>query len=124
MKRHLIPGGRDRHGIARPLPQCTGGCLQGRSACDCRQRLVMHPDLHRVTLTQLDDDTRYPIERPIPAPAKRPRPADPMRRKRLSIATATAAVALVAFGVLLMCASKTSHAQTATVLVGLAPSQR
>lgn len=35
MKRLLIVGARDRHGIAHPLPECRGNCRQGRSACDC-----------------------------------------------------------------------------------------
>lgn len=45
MKRHLIPGGRDRHGIAHPLPQCTGGCLQGRTACDCMAETELACDI-------------------------------------------------------------------------------
>lgn len=38
MSRTLIPGTRDRHGVAHPWPACTGaGCRQGRAphACDC-----------------------------------------------------------------------------------------
>lgn len=35
MKRHLIPGAMDRHGIAHPLPHCTGSCHGGRSPCKC-----------------------------------------------------------------------------------------
>lgn len=35
MKRLLVVGARDRHGIAHPLQECRGGCQQGRSACDC-----------------------------------------------------------------------------------------
>lgn len=31
MKRHLIPGGYDHHGVARASTCCTGECNQGRS---------------------------------------------------------------------------------------------
>jgi hypothetical protein len=79
-------------------------------------RPVLHPDLHRITLTQLDDDTAYPIERATPAPARRPALSDPMRRKRLSIAAATAAAALIAFGVLLLCAAHQARAEPAAVV--------
>lgn len=83
------------------------------------------PDLHRITLTQLDDDTAYPIERAISPPLSPrrpllpPTPADPLRGKRWSRAGATAAIALIAFGVLLWCSAHQAHAATATVLVGL-----
>lgn len=38
MKRRLIPGAMDRHGVAHPYLACTGGgCNQGRTParCDC-----------------------------------------------------------------------------------------
>lgn len=60
MKRHLIPGGRDRHGIARPLPQCTGGCLQGRTACDCMAETELACDI--------GPDDRRVIQPPVRTP--------------------------------------------------------
>lgn len=62
-KRHLVPGRWNHDG--RAVPQCTGGgCNQGRrpERCDCRL-YVLHPHLHRVTLTEIDDETAFPIER-------------------------------------------------------------
>lgn len=35
MKRHFVPGDVDRHGVAYPLPHCTGSCRGGRAPCNC-----------------------------------------------------------------------------------------
>lgn len=48
MKRAFIPGAVDRHGIAHPLPECRGGCSQGRAACDCGLASSIGPDASRV----------------------------------------------------------------------------
>lgn len=48
MKRHFIPGGMDRHGIGRPLKGCSGGCNQGRAACDCELACDLGPNADRV----------------------------------------------------------------------------
>lgn len=118
----------------RALAYCSGaGCRQGDypQACDCRTCLVVdepdfrwraapgytpHPDLHRITLTELDLEIPHSDTRVIAAPARRPALRDPMRRKRLSIAAATAAAALIAFGVLLLCAAHQARAEPAAVV--------
>jgi hypothetical protein len=52
MARLLIPGAMDRHGIAHPLPHCTGLCNGGRTPCKCAtgctemaNDIPMRPDL-------------------------------------------------------------------------------
>lgn len=61
MKRLLVVGARDRHGIAHPLPECLGNCNQGRADCDCelsnvvplrpRSPVCVRPDItvHRIS---------------------------------------------------------------------------
>lgn len=109
----------------RILALCTGtGCHKGRTpqTCNCRPRLVVHPDLHRITLTELDLEIPPSDTRVIAPPPRRAALPDPMRGRRLTraaaTAAATAAAALIAFGVLLLCAAHQAHAATATVWVG------
>jgi hypothetical protein len=125
--RSLIPGRWHRDGRRPALAACTGSCNQGRAPCDCAAmprpvlRPVLHPDLHRVTLTELDLELPHDAERVIPAPPRAPRtrPADPMQRRRLSRAGATAAAALIAFGLLCLWGSTRAHADpVAVVFVG------
>jgi len=114
--------------MADRLPAYCGGagCAHGSTpaGCDCGHRWVVHPDLRRVTLTELDDDTSFPIERDIPPPLSPrrpllpPTPADPLRGKRWTRAGATAAIALIAFGVLLWCSANHAHGATALLMVG------
>ena len=107
--------------MSRILAVCAGtGCRQGREpqSCNCKPRLVAHPDLHRITLTELDLELPHDAARVIAPPPSPRRPADPMRRRRLTLAGATAAAAFICFGVLLLCASMQAHSETATVLVG------
>jgi hypothetical protein len=63
MKRAFLPSTVDRDGI--PMPSCTGSCNQGRAPCDCAAfpRQVLHPHLHRVTLTELDLELPFDAER-------------------------------------------------------------
>lgn len=76
---------------------CTGNCNQGR-ACTC-----WHPDLSRITLTELDLEEGPSATRVISPPQS---PPDPQRTKRLTRALATAALALIAFGVLMLCCAE------------------
>lgn len=83
--RRLIPGGRDRHGIARPLPACTGGgCHQGYypHLCDCELACDIGPDANR----------------PFPAPPPLP---DDVRTRLLRRALVLAAVGFALLGALL-----------------------
>jgi len=118
-------------------PYCSGAdCRQGDApqACDCRTCLVadepesrwrdartgyvLHPDLHRVTLTELDLEIAPSDARVITPPARRAALPDPMKRRRLTRAAATAAMALVAFGLLCLWGSHQAQAATTVVLVG------
>lgn len=113
-------------------PHCSGsGCRQGDApqACDCRTGLVAdepefrwspapgyvpHPDLHRITLTELDLELPHDDRRVIAPPLRRP--ADPMKRRRLTRAGVTAAAALVAFGLLVLWGSYAMRAEPAAVV--------
>lgn len=64
MTRRLIPGGVDRHGIAHPLPHCTGFCRGGRAPCNCA---TGHVDCELANDVPPDDKR---VIQPPPAPLK------------------------------------------------------
>lgn len=78
---------------------CTGSCNQGRAPCDCAAmpRPVLHPHLHRITLTELDLELPPDATRVIKAP-----PAPLLTRTRrdraIDVVKAVMALALLAFG--------------------------
>jgi hypothetical protein len=110
MTRALLPGRWNRDGRAVPLRGCAGNCNQGRAACNCR-----HPDLTRITLTELDDDYARDPECTFPPPAV---DVDPQLRGRVLLATATASIALIAFGLLLLFFPHQAESRALVVLVG------
>lgn len=70
MKRLLIPGRMDRHGVAHPLPHCAGNCNQGRAACNCATGCMemdcdVAPDAERVIQppAPLSDELRARLKR-------------------------------------------------------------
>lgn len=103
MTRALLPGRWNRHGRAVPLTACTGSCNQGRAPYDCtampRQALrpVLHPDLHRITLTELDLELPHDATRVIKAPPP-PLLTRARRERSIDIFKAVLALAFLAFG--------------------------
>lgn len=76
---------------------------------------VAHPDLSRITLTELDDDYARDPECTFPPPAV---DVDPQLRGRVLLATATASIALIAFGLLLLFFPHQAESRALVVLVG------